>query len=99
MFEDAWLSVILTETGFKPDNAVDISWYHSRLVMYLDLMTDKVEYPCVKNILNNHNIPEHFISNETIEICSVSVIINKSELINYRIYRPHSGTIENFISE
>ena len=50
----------------------------------------------VKNSLNCELIKELSYINETIEVCTVKISSVNSQLILCGVYRPHSGTIENF---
>ena len=46
--------------------------------------------------LNTKYVSELSISNETIESCTISIKSENYELFILAIYRPHSGTIDNF---
>ena len=52
----------------------------------------------VHSTLNSSFIPILSVVNETIESCSVEIIVNSKPCILIGIYRPHSDSITNFIS-
>ena len=50
----------------------------------------------VKNSFNSELIKELSYVNESIEICTVKISNENSHIFICGVYRPHSGTIENF---
>ena len=50
----------------------------------------------VKDSLNSEIINELSYANESIEICTVKISNENSHIFILGVYRPHSGTIENF---
>ena len=50
----------------------------------------------IKNQINSSKIDAHSYANEFIEICTVKVSFNDNNLFICGVYRPHSGTIDNF---
>ena len=50
----------------------------------------------VKDSINSEIIKELSYVNESIEICTVKISNENSHIFIYGVYRPHSGTIENF---
>ena len=50
----------------------------------------------VKQSLSSEKIEQFSYANENIEICTVKISSSSSNIILCGIYRPHSGTIENF---
>ena len=52
----------------------------------------------VKKSFNSQIISQFTYVNETIEICSVKIEFSKFKLFTIAIYRPHSGSKEEFVS-
>ena len=92
MFPDI---IILTETWFKHDNAWDMNGYLSYHTIRNHARSGGVSI-YVKNNLVSNIMPDLCKCDETIEICSVSIQINNFPLNILGIYRPHSGSIDNF---
>ena len=50
----------------------------------------------VKNQIPSSKVDEHSYTNESLEICTIKLSFNAKQLFICGIYRPHSGTINNF---
>ena len=50
----------------------------------------------VKNQIPSSKVDEHSYTNESLEICTIKISHNAKHLFICGIYRPHSGTIDNF---
>ena len=90
--------IVLTETWFNKDNAVNLPGYNSYHTFRLAGRSGGISV-FIKNTFNSHILPEICISNESIEIYSASLFINNSELSILGIYRPCSGCVESFTGE
>ena len=86
--------LILTETwydGFSPNIIPGYVGYHS-------VRTGRSGGVSifVKNQLSSSKIDAHSYTNEIIEICTVKISHNEKHIFLCGIYRPHSGSIDNF---
>ena len=85
---------ILTETwydGYTPNVIPGYSGYHS---VRIGRSGGVSVY--VKNQITSSKIEAQSFTNEFLEICTVKISFNDKHLIICGIYRPHSGTIDNF---
>ena len=90
--------LILTETWFSENYQADIPNFNSHHVVRSTRPSGGA------SIYVNKDLPSRKIQNlcyvnDTIEVCVVEVIINKEPIIMIGVYRPHSGTIEDFTNE
>ena len=53
----------------------------------------------VKNQISSSKIETHSFTNESLELCTIKISFNEKNMIICGIYRPHSGTIDNFTNE
>ena len=90
--------IVLSETWFNEDNAVNLTGYNSFHTFRLSGRSGRISI-YIKNTFNSQVLPEMCISNESIEMCSASLFINNSKLFILGIYRPCSGSVENFTRE
>ena len=91
--------LILTETWFSTSYTVDLSLYHSFHSTRNERRSGGVSVFISKKF-NANKISNLSFVNETIEVCTVKFKIppSNTEVFIVGIYRPHSDTIENFIS-
>ena len=91
--------LVLTETWFTPDFTVDLPSYHSFHSTRNERRSGGVSLFISKK-LNSNKIPNLCFVNEAIEVCTVrcKVPLATTEVFIVGIYRPHSSTIDNFIS-
>ena len=90
--------LVLTETWFQPNNSLDIpgfSSYHT----YRNVGRSGGVSVFISENFVSHQVPELSFSNFDIEICTVNLRINNTNISVFGIYRPHSGTTDSFISE
>ena len=90
--------LILTETWFKPGTAQNIPGYTAYHTFRVDGRSGGVSV-FVNDSISSYCIEELCISNSNIEICSVEVGIGGASWCLLGIYRPHSGTTENFMNQ
>ena len=97
LFDDETLPeiIILTETWFDSENAWNLNGYKTFHTIRASGRSGGVSI-AVKNNLNPSALAELSFCDDTIEICSVKIIVNNSTKYILGIYRPHSDTIENF---
>ena len=86
--------IILTETWLDNDSPLTVPGF----VIYNTVRSGRSGGVSilVKNSLNSCLIKEHSYANDTIEICSVKISNDSSQMIVSGFYRPHSDSIENF---
>ena len=85
---------ILTETwydGYFPTVIPGYTGYHSVRIGRSGGVS-----VFVKNQIPSSKVDEHSYTNESLEICTIKLSFNAKHLFISGIYRPHSGTIENF---
>ena len=99
IFDDVSLPdiLVLTETWFAPDTSCDIPWFCSYHTYRIVGRSEGVLI-FVTNNLFSYMFPDLCISDINIEVCTITVRVSNSSFIILGIYRPHSGTIENFIA-
>ena len=86
----------LVETWFYESSTEEIPGYNSFHTVRQDgRLGGSSIY--VKNNLNAKSVPNLCFCNEDIEICGVEICISNSIVFILGIYRPHSGSIQNFI--
>ena len=89
--------LVLTETWFTED-------YHPPIVNYEAYHSIRSSRSggvsvYVLNNLNSRKIADLSYVNENIEVCTVEINLHNEKLYVVGIYRPHSGTTENFCLE
>ena len=90
--------LVLSETWFTPGNIRELSGYSGfHTIRETNQRSGGISIYVGQSIFS-YKIPSLCISNENIEICTVSVKFNNISQFILAIYRPHSGTIDNFIS-
>ena len=87
---------VLTETWFSNDNTLNLHGYSSYHTIRNTRRSGGVSV-FVKNSLESYIIQDLCLCNDSIEICSVNVIINNSTKTILGVYRPHADSPENFI--
>ena len=86
---------ILTETWFTDDNLQELPGYASYHTLRSNRRSGGVSI-YVKNDIPSDIILELSFSNDCIEVCTVKIKVNNCNMVLVGIYRPHSGTIEDF---
>ena len=86
----------LVETWFYESSTEEIPGYNSFHTVRQDGRSGGSSI-YVKNNLNAKSVPNFCFCNEDIEICGVEICISNSIVFILGIYRPHSGSIQNFI--
>ena len=87
---------VFTETWFKRDNCAEIPGYRSFHTCRSTARSGGVSI-YVEDRYDSYSIPEFCYADESIEICTVCVHFNGAKNFIFGIYRPYSGTVENFI--
>ena len=82
----------LNETWFKENSCREINGYSG---YHVTRSNNQPVY--VKSTIESSSIPELSFVNEDIEICTVKTSLDNTSYYFLGIYRPHSGTTENFI--
>ena len=90
--------LVLTETWFSPDFQCNIPNYTAYHTVRSDRRSGGSSV-YVHNTINSRKLSNFCVINNSIEICSVEILINREPMHIVAVYRPHSGTIENFTDE
>ena len=90
--------LVLTETWFTKDYHQSIINYKSYHTIRSSRASGGVSIFIIDDI-KSRKIDEICYANENIEVCSVEICLPNEKLYVMGIYRPHSGTIENFCQE
>ena len=85
----------LTETRFTADYTEDLVGYRSYHSVRTGRRSGGVSV-YVKNEIKSEFFADFSFVNDNIEICSVKLDLGGLQIIVLGIYRPHSGTVENF---
>ena len=90
--------MVFSETWFTSENIRELSGFSSfHTIRENNLRSGGVSI-YIDQLFASYKIPSLCLSNENIEVCTVSVNFNNISQTILAIYRPHSGTINNFIS-
>ena len=90
--------IVLAETWFKPENAQSIPGYKAYHTFRLGERRSGGISIFVEESLYSRSIGELCISNPVIESCTIEIDIGGESWCLLGIYRPHSGTPENFLN-
>ena len=86
----------LTETRFSAENCVSVGGYSAyHVTRNRETPSGGVSIYVASNI-NSSKIESLSYANNTVEVCTVKIDFNGSNLILIGVYRPHSDTISNF---
>lgn len=88
----------LNETWYKENTCQEINGYSGYHVTRTGHQRSGGVSVYVKNKYDSTNITQLSFVNENIEICTVKITVGNRSYFILAIYRPHSGTTENFIS-
>ena len=90
---------VLSETWFRRDNTMNIQGYKSYHTVRESRRSGGVSV-YVDSKYFSSQIGNYSYANDTIEVCSIKLNIPNSNLEIYviAIYRPHSGSVDGFIS-
>ena len=88
--------MIFTETWFTENTTVNVPGFEAFHVVRKGSGRGGGVSVFVKNALVSTKIENLCRSDETIEICAVSIVIDACNLTIFGMYRPHSGTVANF---
>ena len=90
--------LVISETWFTQNTSKNLSGYLSYHVYREGSGRGGGVSVFVKEKFSSRLLPEFCFSNLNIEICTVNVKIDNTNFIILGIYRPHSGTVEEFNS-
>ena len=90
--------IVFTETWFTQHTARSLPGYTAHHTFRSSGMRSGGVSVFVLETMVSFQIPELSFSDVSIEIATVNLIFNNSPLVIFGIYRPHSGTIDGFIS-
>ena len=85
----------LTETWFNEFSSEEIPGFTSYHTIRENGRSGGVSI-YIKDSFNSCLMPNYSFSNNDIEICCVQITSNNISIYIFAIYRPHSGTIQNF---
>ena len=88
--------ICFTETWFLESNTEEILGYKSYHTIRTERRSGGVSV-YVRHQYNSKLLPNYSFCNNEIEICTVEILLNNSNILVIGIYRPHSGNISNFI--
>ena len=89
---------IASETWFNHSNRVDLHGYDSYHTIRTERQSGGVSIYVIDSF-NSRKIDALSFSNNDIELCTVEIKVDNDLIYFFGIYRPHSGTIDGFISE
>ena len=90
--------MVFSETWFSEDSKAEIPEYDSYHTIRTERQSGGVSV-YVSDLFISSAVEELCYANVDIEVCSVKIVSNDDSVYIIGIYRPHSGTIENFSNE
>ena len=90
--------MVFSETWFSEDSKAEIPEYDSYHTIRTERQSGGVSV-YVSDLFISSAVEELCYANVDIEVCSVKIVSNDDSFYIIGIYRPHSGTIENFSNE